>query len=187
MSIFTVFLVALGLSMDAMAVAASNSMAAPRLKHKKIVIIAAAFGIMQGVMPVAGFLAGSVFVRRIENVQHFAALALLGGIGIKMILEAVKSMRNPDVVAVKQDIPFGTIALQAVATSIDALVTGISFRSYGVNIAASAGVIAVTTFVCCYLGGYAGKKAGGLFREYAEIAGGVILIGIGIKIFLAGV
>ena len=178
------FLIALGLSMDAFAVAVTNGMCAKNMRMGWAFATALTFGLFQGVMPTIGYLLGQTFTEYIARFDHVIALVLLGFIGGKMLLEAMKK-EDKDACD-----PRGTVLglrfllLQGVATSIDALAVGISLSALRVNIVSSAAFIALITFLCSYGGVFIGKRFGSILNRKAEIAGGIILIGIGIKIFV---
>lgn len=180
----TLVLLALGLSMDAFAVSISNGIAYGKITRQRIVITAAMFGLFQGLMPVIGFFAGVVFSGFISSIDHWVALILLGFIGVKMIFDAIEDAKNPTAECETCVFTFKILMMQAIATSIDALAVGISFAALDANIFSGASLIAVITFLCCLIGGFLGKKFNDLFASKATFVGGVILIGLGIKIFL---
>ena len=185
MDAITLIVLALGLSMDAFAVSVSNSMCYPSITKAQSFWASLSFGLFQGIMPAIGFFGGLLFADFIMGIDHWVALVLLGFIGGKMLVEAVRELRSPAGCEVsEQQYTAKTMLLQAVATSIDALAVGISFATLAVNIFAAASSIALITFVCCLLGSFLGRKAGELLGSWAQLAGGVILVGIGIKIFL---
>lgn len=186
MGLITVIAISLGLAMDAFAVSISNAMCYKNMNQKWTLLTAGAFGLFQGVMPVIGWLAGITFSKYIESIDHYIALVLLEFIGIKMIVEAVRELRHPEVCDATRSLNLKMLGVQAVATSIDALAVGISFAAIhgGLNIFTSAGIICGITFACSLIGILIGKKFGGLLGQKAEIFGGLILILIGVKIFL---
>ena len=184
MNITTVILLALGLSMDAFAVSVSNTMSYKNMNRKLMFITAMSFGIAQGIMPIIGWLAGQMFEIFIVKFDHYITLILLGIVGINMIIEAIKEIRNPELkLIIQKQISTKIIFMQAIATSIDALAIGISFISSEINIYMSCILIAVITFICCIIGLILGKKFGHLLGEKAQIFGGTLLITIGIKSF----
>lgn len=186
MSIASLFLLALGLSMDAFAVSISNSLCFAGLRRSQAAATSAAFGLFQGVMPVLGYFAGRLFAEAVSAVDHWIAFALLGFIGGKMFVEALKELRRPE----NEGCPAGkrfsvkVVLVQAVATSIDALAVGVSLAALSVNIWWAAGFIAVVTFVCCLAGHGIGRRFGTLLGSKAEILGGVILMMLGVKILV---
>lgn len=184
MEFFTLVFLALGLSADAFAISVSNGMCYRHIEKMQEFYTALTFGIFQAVMPIIGYLAGRSFSWAVESLSHWIALALLGYIGGKMVYSAVKELRHPDSCPVKKDFTFKLLLVQGIASSIDAFAVGISFAIMGADILLSAALIGAITFVCCIAGAYLGRRFGGLLKQKAEIVGGLILIGIGIKIFL---
>lgn len=175
----------LGLSMDACAVSISNGMCFGNIKKKQILSTAAAFGIFQAFMPVLGYIVGSTFSETISFLDHWIALILLGFIGGKMIIEALKELKYPEAcLNVEKNLTFKTLILQAIATSIDALAVGIGFAVIKVDIISAALSIGAITFINSVIGSNLGKKFGEMFKQKAEIFGGVILVLIGLKIFI---
>ena len=189
------FLVAVGLSMDAFAVAICKGLGMPRLDLRQAAVIAAFFGGFQALMPVAGWLLGVQFESLITPVDHWVAFALLAFIGGKMLFDALRGEDEGDCACTDAAADAGAagaasrldlkeIALLAVATSIDALAVGITFAFLQVDIAPAAGLIGATTF-CLSLAGVAiGHQFGARFEKPATIVGGVVLILIGLKILL---
>lgn len=184
MDIVTLVLLALGLSMDAFAVSISNSMCYAGITGKWRFANSACFGIFQGLMPIIGFFAGRLLGGFITAVDHWLALILLGFIGGKMAIEGIKALRSPNSCPAAQTFGVKTMLMQALATSIDALAVGISLAALSVNIWAAAGLIALATFVICLLGALLGKGFGALLGDWAQILGGLLLVGIGLKIFI---
>lgn len=166
--------------MDASAVSMSNGMTMKKQITKNALIIGLMFGVFQGLMPVIGYLAGTVFSDYMSSIDHWIALTLLGFIGVKMLLEAFK---NDDKIR-NFKLNFKVLTVQAIATSIDALAVGVSLSALKVNIITSAIIIAVITFVFSFLSVFIGKKFGDVLNKKAEILGGCILIAIGLKIFI---
>lgn len=183
MSLAELFILAVGLSMDAFAVAVSDGICYVDFSRGQKVATAAAFGVFQGVMPVLGYLAGRTVIRYIERYDHIVALLLLGYLGVSMIVEGVRQRRHPEACSAAR-FSWKTLLTQAVATSIDALAVGISFAALSVRILPAASFIAAVTFGLSLLGLLLGARAGKLLQSRAQLAGGVILLAIGIKIFL---
>lgn len=183
MGTWELLLIAVALSMDAFAVSVTNG-----LCHKKIRLgwtlgIGLCFGLFQGVMPWIGYLLGKSFERYITAFDHYIALILLGFIGGKMLYEAIRHKEGEESCAVALTV--SALLLQGVATSIDALAVGVSFAALQtVNIYAAAGCICAVTFAFSVVGVRIGKRFGTLLNNKAEIVGGLILIGIGLKIFI---
>lgn len=178
MGIAEIILIGLSLSMDAFAVSVSNGMVYQNLSRKRMLAMPVAFGLFQGIMPICGFFLGNLFAEWITRYAGMIALLVLGWIGVNMIRESLKEEEQKSISA---DLDFRTLLFQAVATSIDAFAVGVSFCAIGVNIFSSAGIIALTTFLCSLVAVLVGKKLGKLLGQKAEILGGLILIIIGIK------
>ena len=174
-------LMGLGLAMDAFSVSLANGLHEPQMKKGKTYLIAGTFGFFQFAMPMIGWLLVHTVVeqfRAFEKAVPYIALILLCFIGGKMIYEGVKNGNEDDPKEVKTG-AWG-LFVQGVATSIDALSVGFTIGEYGI-------VIAVVTFGVCVAGVLIGKKFGMKFREKATIAGGIILVIIGIEIFVRGI
>lgn len=177
-------LLGLGLAMDAGAVSMTDGLIEPKMKVHKSLLIALMFGLFQCIMPIIGYFAGSIFTAFISKFTAWFALILLGYIGGKMLFDGIKHLKNPESVKLKP-ITFGNLCLQAVATSIDALAIGLIFVGHGTsNAIISSGIIGIVTFIISIACIYIGKHFGTKLSNKAEIIGGVILIGIGIKIFI---
>ena len=184
MELATLFLLAIGLSMDAFAVSVTNGMCYQGLKKRHAVLIAGTFGFFQALMPVIGFYLGRTFSNAIESFDHWIAFGLLFLIGAHMILEAIRDLRNPDKRCVNEIVSYKRIFIQGIATSIDALAVGVSFALIDADIFLSTAIIGLVTFIVCLVGVFAGRNAGRFLKGKSEITGGLILIGIGLKIFL---
>lgn len=185
MSVITLFFTSIGLSMDACAVSISNGMCYSKYNKKDILSTAFAFGFFQAIMPLFGFLAGSLFSEAVLFLDHWIALILLSIIGGKMIVEAIKEYKCPEsCLTGDKRLTFKTLILQAIATSIDAFAVGIGFAVMKVNIIIAVLSIGIITFITSLVGSHLGKKCGEMFKQKAEILGGAILIFIGVKIFL---
>ena len=186
LSLLTLFLLALGLSMDAFAVSISNGLCYKNLKGPMVVWMALSYGIFQALMPLIGYALGSTFSGLIESVDHWIAFILLGFIGGKMVVEAIAELRNPqeDSCPTGKILTVKTLLLQSIATSIDALAVGISLALMRVNLILSVTFIGTVTFVCCLIGGIIGRKLGGALKQKAEIFGGIVLVLIGVKILI---
>jgi putative Mn2+ efflux pump MntP len=189
MDYFSIFGIAVGLSMDALAVSITNGAVTKRISPRFALKLAFFFGLFQAAMPTAGWLIGKAGESIISAVDHWIALILLGYIGINMIVEARKKKQAGQFCRRQDDIPLKTLLALSVATSIDALATGVILPSaVGASTAALMAVsvllIGLTTFVICFAGVYIGKKFGTLCAGKAEVVGGIVLIGIGLKIFI---
>ena len=170
--------------MDALAVSVSNGICS-RNSGKWISLKSAiVFGLFQAAMPIAGFYAGRTFSEAISFLDHWIALILLSIIGGKMIITAAIELKHPENCRVRNQITWGTLVVQGIATSIDAFTIGISFALLQVNIVEAAAFIGIVTFACCLPGGFLGRKFGSLIEQRAEIVGGIILIAMGVKVFI---
>ena len=183
MELIQVFLLALGLSMDAFAVSVSNGICYHKEK-KKLVLSAVSFGVFQALMPLLGYLAGAAFSKYVEVVDHWIALALLGFLGGKMLWEAIHTLRHPEEETCPVSFTYKLIFTQSLATSIDALASGIAFATVDVNIVWAVTFIGVLTFLFSAFGVKLGNIFGEKFKNKAELAGGVILFLMGLKILL---
>lgn len=185
MELLSVFFMAFGLSMDAFAVSVSDGICYQKEK-KKLILAAISFGVFQALMPLIGYFVGETFSQYVEAVDHWIALVLLAFLGGKMLIEAIHELRHPEEECCAVAFTYKMIFTQSVATSIDALAAGVtlavSFPTTNPLLAVS--LIGVTTAVCCLFGAFLGKKFGAMMKEKAAILGGVILIGIGLKIFI---
>ena len=179
MGLTELFLIAVGLSMDAFAVSICKGLSVKKLSVKHALLAGLYFGGFQFLMPVIGWLLGYRFEALITSIDHWIAFLLLGIIGLNMIRESFDSEEE-----LNDDFGPKTMLLLAVATSIDALAVGITFAFLAVHILPAAGLIGVTTFLISAVGIYVGYRFGARFRNGAERAGGVILILIGLKILL---
>lgn len=182
MSFFELFVIAVGLSMDAFAVAVCKGLSVYKLGKKQILLTGLWFGGFQGLMPLIGYLLGSTFESYITPIDHWVAFVLLGLIGVNMIKESFDKNEDCDSGAsfsVKAMLPM------AVATSIDALAVGITFALLpDVNISAAVIFIGAITFTLSCIGIKIGNAFGARFKSKAELAGGIILILMGTKILL---
>lgn len=176
-----IFLVGVGLSMDAFAVALCKGLNMKKINYWHTAIIALFFGGFQALMPLIGWFLGKQFEAYIVSVDHWIAFGLLLYIGGKMISEANKD-EEEECVSDKLDLK--ELTIMAIATSIDALAVGITFAFFSVSIYSSITIIGVTTFCLSIVGVMIGNRFGMKFKSKAEIAGGVILILIGLKILL---
>lgn len=175
--------IALGLAMDAFAVAVSNGICYRKTGIREAIYMASTFGFFQAAMPVIGFFAGKAISDAVEVVDHWIALVLLAYIGGNMIREGIKGIKYPGVVSGKDTCSPRDLFVQGVATSIDALVVGVSFAIIDTDILIAAVAIGIITFICTLTGVFIGKAFGSALKEKAEIFGGIILILIGLKIF----
>lgn len=173
-------LISIGLAMDAFAVSICKGLAMREPTVRSMVIVGLWFGVFQALMPVIGYALGTAVYDFISDFDHWVAFILLALIGVNMIREGL-SKEDEDV---DDSLAFRTMLLLAIATSIDALAVGISLAMDGSNIYVSAAVIGIITFVISAVGVRIGGVFGNRYGKHAEIAGGIILILIGLKILL---
>jgi len=178
MSLLELFILAIGLSMDAFAVSICKGLAIQKLTWKECSIVGIWFGGFQAFMPVIGYSLGKYFTKYIVSIDHWIAFVLLGVLGFNMIRES----RNKEIEPENDSMDSKELFLMAVATSIDALAVGITFAFLNVNIVYAASFIGAITFVCSILGVKIGNLFGDIYKAKAELAGGLILIMIGFKI-----
>jgi putative Mn2+ efflux pump MntP len=181
MVILTIVVIAVGLAMDAFAVSIVSGAAYEQLKIRHALRMAVFFGGFQAFMPLIGSLAGLTVRAHIADYDHWIAFVLLCGVGTKMIYESFKIKPTK-----KNFNPSNILVLLAlsVATSIDALIIGITISLLSVPIVITVAVIGLVTFVLSYVGVHIGKKVGHFFENKIEALGGFILIGLGAKILL---
>ena len=180
MGLVELFILAVGLSMDAFAVSVCKGLAMPKITVKKTLIVGLWFGGFQALMPAIGYLLGVQFRDQITSIDHWIAFILLGIIGANMIKEACSG----DCEEENDSLDIKTMFLLAVATSIDALAVGITFAFLNVHLLAAVSFIGVTTFTLSAIGVKIGNVFGTKYKSKAEFAGGVILILLGFKILL---
>ena len=181
MSILEILLLGIGLSMDAFAVSICKGLSTKKLQIKHYLIIGAWFGGFQALMPTIGYFLGSTFEQYITAFDHWVAFVLLTAIGANMIKESFSKEESET----NSSFSFKTMLLMALATSIDALAVGITFALLpDVNVPLAVCLIGVTTFVCSAAGLKVGNLFGLRYKAKAELAGGIILILIGLKILL---
>lgn len=173
----------IALAMDAMAVTLSNSLCEPDMPLSKKLGMPIAFAAFQMGMPVLGYLGGTCIAEYIERYAGIVSLVILAFVGGKMIVEAVRELREPEACSATR-LTWGTIGMEAIATAIDAFVVGVSFAAEGKDVVLYCGMIGVTTLLCCLLVLALGRKLGNRFGSRAEVVGGVVLILIGLKAFL---
>lgn len=182
MSNIELFLIAIGLSMDAFAVAVGYGLSVDKISIKNSLIVGLYFGIAQGVMPLIGFALGYNFSKYIVPVDHWIAFILLSIIGGKMIKESFDKEESPE--GTEVSLKFKNMIVMAIATSIDALAVGISFAFLSVNIAAAASFIGIVTLILSMIGVKIGNVFGLKYKSVAEFIGGAVIIFIGLKILL---
>ena len=177
MTVFTIIFTAIGLAMDAFAVSVTSGLTIKKIKTRDALTIAAFFGGFQGIMPVLGWAGGALLRKYIGGFGYWLAFVLLAFIGAKMIYESTDTeseAQNP--------LDLRVLLILAVATSIDAFGVGLSFSLLKMPITYPALIIAAITFILSFAGVHIGNRFGHLFEKKAELAGGIILILIGLKI-----
>lgn len=181
MSIAELFVLAVGLSMDAFAVSICKGLSLGKIKTRHMMIAGAWFGGFQALMPLIGYFLGSFFAEMITKYAHWIAFVLLLFLGGKMVKEAFSEKENVD-----PSMDARNMLLLAVATSIDALAVGVTFAFLQVAIIPAVSFIGVITFLCSAVGVKIGSIFGDKYSKKAQITGGIILILIGVKILLDG-
>ena len=182
MNFFELLLIAVSMSMDAFAVSICKGLSVRRVTLKQCLAVGGWFGGFQGIMPVIGFVLTSLFASLITSISHWVAFGLLLMISGNMIREAL----DPDEEEVDDSFAFMTMLTLAVATSIDALAMGVTLKLSGANILIAAPLIALTTAILSPIGLKVGNLFGSKYKNKAELAGGVVLVGLGVKILLEG-
>ncbi|MGN0287845.1 MAG: manganese efflux pump MntP family protein [Atopobiaceae bacterium] len=200
MGLLDVIILGVALSADAFAVTVSNSFAYSHETMARKAMMPVMFGLFQGLMPLLGYFLGGLAADLIERYAGIVTLVILGIIGGNMIREGVAALREASTEsdegqdqgdtsngngAPKQRLTMATLTFQAVATAIDAFAVGVSLRAMGVPIVSSASIIALTTAICCTIALFVGHKLGDLLGDRAEVVGGVVLVIIGLRAFIA--
>ena len=179
MGLLELFILAVGLSMDAFAVSVCKGLAMPKISVRKAGIVGLWFGGFQALMPAVGYLLGTGFQAQIQAVDHWIAFILLSVIGINMIRESRGEAESLD-----DSFTFKAMIPLAVATSIDALAVGVTFAFLKVQIVPAVSFIGVVTFVISCAGVVIGNRFGAKYKSKAELAGGIVLVCMGIKILV---
>jgi len=187
MSFWEIVLLGLALSADAFSVTVSNCFAYGSESRRRMLLMPLFFGGFQGLMPVFGYLLGGLAAALIERYAGIVTLVILGIIGGNMVREGAGALLHPE-----EDSEEGTrrptlgiLRFQAVATAIDAFAVGVSLRAQAVGIASASLVIGCTTAACCVVALAIGRRLGHLLGDRAEVVGGLVLIGIGLRAFLS--
>lgn len=179
MSFFELFFIAVGLSMDALAISICKGLSVEKIQKKHMIITGLWFGGSQAVMPLLGFILGTGFQSFVESIDHWIAFILLTIIGINMIRESREEVKKLDAsFSAKVMFPL------AIADSIDALAAGVTFAFMEVDIVPAVLLIGATTFVLSAAGVKVGSKFGERYKSKAEVLGGIILIIMGVSILL---
>jgi putative Mn2+ efflux pump MntP len=177
------FVLAIGLAMDATAVAAARGLSAKRVRVVDAVKMSAMFGAAQGLMPLGGWLLGATAGKWIERYDHWIAFGLLGFLGGKMLVDAWRHSDDDDAGA---SFGFRVLLGLAIATSIDAFAAGITLPLLSTPPAASVAVIGAVTFVTSFAGVYLGRRFGRRLGRNLDVVGGVVLIGLGVEMLVSG-
>lgn len=197
MSIIEIVILGVALAMDAFAVTISNVFCYRGASRARLLMLPIAFGLFQGLMPLLGYFLGGLVGDIIEQYAGIVTLIILGLIGGNMIKEGIQELREAkasgevdatgagegdrDNSSDAAQLALKVVLIQAVATSIDAFAVGVSLRAASVNIVEAAGIITLTTFLCCLVALVIGKRFGTMLGERAEIVGGIVLVAIGVK------
>ena len=184
MDFLMLVLIAIGLAMDAFAVAICNGITVKTRKIRHAAAFGLMFGGMQLIMPIAGFLLGSSFSAFIESIDHWIAFALLSFIGGKMLGESFRADNGNKPITGGEALSLGKLFALGVATSIDAFAVGVSIALTGWNIWISSLIIGGVAFAFSFAGVLAGQRLGGRFQKSAGKFGGIVLIGIGVKMLV---
>lgn len=183
MDILTLLSCAIGLSMDAFAVSICKGLALKKINLKKQAVVGLWFGGFQGLMPLIGYFLGIRFKNSITAIDHWIAFVLLGFIGLNMIREALSKDDECESCG-DASLDVKSMFILAIATSIDALAVGITFAFLEVNIVLAVFLIGLITFLFSFIGVYVGHRFGIRYKSKAELAGGIVLILLGVKILL---
>lgn len=180
MDFFEIFLIGVALSMDAFAVSAACGISPKKMSPRHAIEIAASFGFFQMAMPVAGWWMGEAVYALVSSFSKWAAFAILAAVGSKMIFDSLRGEES----CMVMPLPFKTLMMLSVATSLDALAVGVSFSLVDCPVLAPSAMIGATTFTLSLAGIFAGKALGESAGGKFAILGGAVLIGIGVKILL---
>ncbi|WP_329781256.1 manganese efflux pump MntP family protein [Parolsenella catena] len=193
MGLLEIIVLGVALSADAFAVTISNTFVYASESRSRLMLMPLMFGLFQGLMPVAGYLLGGLAAEVIETYAGVITLVILGLVGGNMIREGVCALRGageqdgpeePGAGPVARRLTLVTVLAQAIATAIDAFAVGVSLRAQAVSVVVAAPVIALTTFLCCVAALALGRKLGEVLGDRAQVAGGIVLVFIGLKAFL---
>lgn len=177
-------LIAVSLSMDAFAVALCKGLCMKRINYKHAGVIALFFGVFQALMPLIGWFLGKQFEQYITPIDHWIAFVLLGYIGGKMIWDALHEDNEGQACDIEERLDLKELLVMAVATSIDALAVGITFAFLQISIVPSVCTIGLITLCLSFVGVIVGNRFGNKFQSKAQLAGGTVLMLIGLKILL---
>ena len=183
MSIYEIILIAIALAMDAFAVSICKGLCMRKINYMHTAIIAMFMGVFQALMPAIGWVLGKGFENYISDYDHWIAFVLLAFIGGKMIYESLPDNEETEC-SVHGILDIKELFLLAIATSIDAMATGVTFAVLEVKIIVPALIIGVITYIICFMGVMIGNRFGTKYKSKAEIAGGIVLVLFGLKILL---
>ncbi len=181
MNLITIILLAVALGMDAFAVSIASGIAIKDLRIKHSLIIAAWFGFFQAIMPLLGWLGGVKLQAHIAHIDHWIVFGMLLFIGCKMIYEAFKIECAEDRC---DPMDIGVLFALSIATSIDAFAAGVSFALLNVSVVTPVLIIGVITFIMSFIGVWIGDRGTHFFEKKMEVAAGIVLIGIGVKVLI---
>ena len=191
LGLLEIILLGVALSADAFAVTISNTFVYASESKRRHVLMPVMFGLFQGLMPLLGYFVGGLAAEVIERYAGIITLVILGIVGGNMIREGAEALLHPGedeaehAGPVAKRLTMVTILAQAFATAIDAFAVGVSLRAQAVNIVVAASIIALTTFVLCLAALAMGRKLGEVLGDRAQVAGGIVLVLIGLKAFFA--
>ena len=191
LGLLEIILLGVALSADAFAVTISNTFVYASESKRRLVLMPVTFGLFQGLMPLLGYFVGGLAAEAIERYAGIITLVILGIVGGNMIREGAEALLHPGedeaehAGPVAKRLTMVTILAQAFATAIDAFAVGVSLRAQAVNIVVAASIIALTTFVLCLVALAMGRKLGEVLGDRAQVAGGIVLVLIGLKAFFA--
>ncbi|WP_367881367.1 manganese efflux pump MntP family protein [uncultured Parolsenella sp.] len=191
LGLLEIILLGAALSADAFAVTISNTFVYASESKRRLVLMPVMFGLFQGLMPLLGYFVGGLAAEVIERYAGIITLVILGIVGGNMIREGAEALLHPGedeaehAGPVAKRLTMVTILAQAFATAIDAFAVGVSLRAQAVNIVVAASIIALTTFVLCLAALAMGRKLGEVLGDRAQVAGGIVLVLIGLKAFFA--
>jgi len=178
MTTVDVFFIGVGLSMDALALTLSHAMN-PGKNPRRLWVLPLAFGLFQGLMPLAGYFIGEMFVSWLNRISGWLVLAILGALGVKMLIDFFRSLKGEDISC--GEVCSRLVVCEAIATSIDALAVGVSFAALEGPVVLWSGIIALVTAVLCAAAIPFGRKFGDLLGNKAPLIGGILLILIAVK------
>jgi len=184
LDLLSLLLLAIGLSMDVFSVSCVTGFGLKAINDKQILKIATSFGTFHLIMPIIGWIAGSAFVNLISGYDHWTAFILLAVVGGKMLLSGIRGGDDSESVA-SDILQLGSLLMFSLAVSIDSIAVGLSFSLEKVQVFFPAIIIGLTAFIFTFIGIKVGCATGSKFGRWAEILGGLILIGIGLRVLLS--